>query len=310
MNAVLNITAPIFFLILLGFIAIRFKLLPKEALPALSKFVLYMALPSVMITKIAALDLAAVINVPYMLVYALAGLTVFVVTLMLARFVLKERWSTSGVSAMGGMMPNSAFIGFPILLQFLDTAPAQAFAMALVVENILFLPLGLIFVESVHGHSGGTVKFVLAKVAKRIATNPIILAVFFGVLMSMLGLHFPRAIGGGLELLAQAAAPAALIVIGGSLVGVVIKGDKLRIGLVTSMKLILFPTMTFILLQFFPAMPYHLKAGVLVFSTVPMFSVYPIIGGEYGQRDFCASVLLVTTILSFFSISLMLHYLS
>lgn len=310
MNAVLNITAPIFFLILLGYGAIRLHLLPKEALPALSKFVLYLALPAVMVTKISALDLAAVVNVPYMFVYAVAGLVAFSATLLIARNVLKEQWSTSAVSAMGGMMPNSAFIGFPVLLQFSDTAPAQAFAMALVVENILFLPLGLIFVESVYGHSDGAGKQVLIKVAKRVATNPIILAVFSGVIMSMLGLHFPSFIGGGLDLLAQAAAPAALIVIGGSLVGVSIKGDKVRIALVTSMKLVLFPAVTLLLLQFFPTMPYHLKVGVLVFSTVPMFSVYPIVGGEYGQRDFCASVLLVTTILSFFSISLMLNYLS
>ena len=182
--------------------------------------------------------------------------------------------------------------------------------MALVVENILFLPVALIFVESVHGQGAGSALTVLKKVAKRVSTNPIIVAVFVGVLMSMLGLHFPAAIGGGLTLLAQAAAPAALVVIGGSLVGVAIKGDKVRIALVTSMKIVLFPLVTLALLQFFPNMPHHLKVGVLVFSTVPMFSIYPIIGSEYGQREFCASVLLVTTILSFFSISTMLHFLS
>ena len=124
MNAVLNITAPIFFLILLGYVAIRWQLLPKEALPALSKFVLYLALPAVMVTKISALDLAAVMNLPYMVVYGSAGLIVFMVTLTIARKALAKSWSVAGVSAMGGMMPNSAFIGFPILLQFMETAPA------------------------------------------------------------------------------------------------------------------------------------------------------------------------------------------
>jgi len=49
-------------------------------------------------------------------------------------------------------------------------------------------------------------------------------------------------------------------------------------------------------------MPSDLKVAVIIFASVPMFSIYPIIGGEYGEQSFCASTLLITTVLSFFHI--------
>jgi predicted permease len=310
LDVVLNITAPIFFLILLGFVGTKYQLLSKDALPALSKFVLYFALPSVMITKISSLDLRAVVDLSYMGVYALGGLTAFFLTLVLVKGVLKESWSNGAVSGIGAMMPNSSFIGFPILLQYLDNAPAQAFAMSLVVENILFLPVGLILIESLYHQESGVGRKVLLNVAKRIASNPIILAVFTGVIMSLLGVSLPNFMGGGLELLASAAAPCALIVIGGSLVGVVIRGSKIRTALVASVKLVIFPLVVFAGLQAFPAMPFELKVSALLFAAMPMFSIYPIIGETYGQRSFCASTLLITTVLSFFSISALLFILN
>ena len=310
MDVVLNITAPIFFLILLGFVGTKYQLLSKEALPALSKFVLYFALPSVMITKISSLDLRAVVDLSYMGVYALGGVTAFFLTLVLVKGVLKESWGNGAVSGIGAMMPNSSFIGFPILLQYLDNAPAQAFAMSLVVENILFLPVGLILIESLYHQESGVGRKVLLNVAKRIASNPIILAVFTGVIMSLLGVSLPNFMGGGLELLASAAAPCALIVIGGSLVGVVIRGSKIRTALVASVKLVVFPLVVFAGLQAFPTMPFELKVSALLFAAMPMFSIYPIIGETYGQRSFCASTLLITTVLSFFSISALLFILN
>jgi hypothetical protein len=44
-------------------------------------------------------------------------------------------------------------------------------------------------------------------------------------------------------------------------------------------------------------------------AAMPMMSIYPIIGGNYGYRNLCASILLVTTVLSFVTISLTLKLL-
>lgn len=308
MDAVLNITAPIFFLILLGYLAVRFKLLPALSLPGLSRFVLYLALPALVFTKLLSMDLGKSINLSYMVVYALGGLATISAAILASHWLFKDNWVASGVRGLGATMPNSAFIGFPVLLQFFQHAPTQAFAMSIMVENIILMPVGLIFVEAMYGKNSPNGTGVVLPIIKRVGSNPIILSVFAGLIGSSIGFSLPVFASRGLEMLALASAPVALIVIGGSLVGVSIKGNLRQISLVAIGKLVFFPFVVITLLSFTPNLSSELKTAVIVFSAVPMFSIYPIIGDKYGERSFCASTLLITTVASFFTLSIILRY--
>ncbi|MBJ7539205.1 AEC family transporter [Marinomonas transparens] len=309
MAVVLNITAPIFFLILLGFIGARYSFIPQVSLPGMSRFVLYLALPSLIFMKLSNMDINDVIHFDYLAVYAAGGLLTFFITVLLSWKLLKGNLVISGVRGVGSGMSNSAFIGFPVLLQFFDQPLTQAFAMALMVENIVLLPVFLIFIETMLGRDKNEGKSLIVTVVKRISTNPLLIALVSGLAFSILDISPPDFIGRGLNLLAAGAAPTALIVIGGSLVGVSIKGQLSPIVLVALAKLIIFPVSVALLLLLTPTMPYELKVAVVIFAAVPMFSTYPIVCGEYGERSFCASTLLATTMLSFLTLSLLLHFL-
>ncbi|MGB0783513.1 MAG: AEC family transporter [Marinomonas sp.] len=309
MDAVLSITAPIFFLILLGYVGGRFHFIPKEFLPGLSKFVMYFALPALVFTKLLSMDLQSLINPQYLVIYALGGVSSFAFTVLLSRLLFRDQWEQSGLRGLGAAMPNSAFVGFPILLQFFDHSMVHAFAMVVMVENVILFPIGLIFIETVLGkrNAGGNAIFV--PVTKRIISNPIIVAVFSGVVCSALGFSFPAFMMRGLEMLAMGSAPAALIVIGGSLVGLSVKGSLGQMSLVAFSKLVFFPCVVALLLTLAPNMASDLKVAMIIFAALPMFSIYPIVGGEYGEQSFCASTLLITTVLSFFTLSVLLRFL-
>lgn len=308
MDAVLNITAPIFFLILLGYLVVRFELLPALSLPGLSRFVLYLALPALVFTKLLNMNLAKSINISYMAVYAGSGLITLTTTIFVCRWFFKDNWVASGVRGLGATMPNSAFIGFPVLLQFFHHPPTQAFAMSIMVENIILMPLGLIFIEAMYGKNSMDGSRVVLPILKRVISNPIILSVCAGLIGSSIGFSLPVFLSRGLDMLALASAPVALIVIGGSLVGVSVKGSLKQIALVATGKLIFFPLVVMMLLSLTPNLPSELKTAVIVFSSVSMFSIYPIIGDKYGERSFCASTLLITTVASFFTLSIILRY--
>lgn len=314
MDVVLNITAPIFLLILVGFAAARYGFIPLNALAGLSRFVLYLALPSLIFVKLSAMDFWQVFHPDYILVYALGGLGTFLVTMLLGWKLIKADLVTAGVFGVGATMSNSAFIGFPVLLQFFDEPMTQAFVMALMVENLILLPVCLIFIETMLGQQrqqqGANSKSLGWVVIKRITTNPLLIALTAGMCFSILSLPVPEFAQRGLSLLADGAAPTALVVIGGSLVGVSIRGHLSAIALVAVGKLILFPVLVMLLLMFTPEMNPALKVSVLVFAAMPMFSSYPIVCGEYGQRSFCASTLLVTTVLSFLTLSILLRFLA
>lgn len=308
MEAVINITAPIFFLILIGFLSVRYSFLPQAAIPGLSRFVLYLALPALIFMKLSSMELKEVLYFDYLAVYAASGLAAFFITVVISWRLLKSGLVDAGVRGVGATMSNSAFIGFPILLQVFDDSLTQAFVMSLMVENIILLPACLIFIETMRGKSESHGKSLFGVVLKRISTNPLLIALVAGLVFSIFELSLPRFMGKGFDLLAAAASSVALIVIGGSLVGVSIKGQLSPILLVAAGKLVLFPLVVTLLLLLTPTMPNEFKIAVFIFASVPMFSSYPIVCGEYGARSFCASTLLITTVLSFFSLSVLLRF--
>ncbi|BFM49741.1 AEC family transporter [Marinomonas sp. THO17] len=314
MEVVLEVTAPIFLLVLIGFLAVRFGLIASEALSGLSRFVLYLALPALIFVNLSVMDIHEVFHPSYMLVYALGGIGSFFITVLIAAKMLRQNWIRSGVMGVGATMSNSAFIGFPVLLQFFDEPMTQAFAMALMVENIILLPVCLIFIETLVGHQKRSQKHhsvgLWRVVSKRIVGNPLLIALSAGLVFSLFDLPMPSFAQQSLEFLAAGAAPTALVVIGGALVGVSIKGQFSPILLVAIGKLLIFPLLVVLLLNFTPNMAQSLKWSVILFAAMPMFSTYPIICGEYGERSFCASTLLFTTVLSFLTLSLLLRFMA
>ena len=308
MEAIVGIIAPIFFLILIGFLSVRYAFLPQEAIPGLSRFVLYLALPSLIFIKLSSMDLKEVLQFDYLAVYAASGLATFLITVLLSWRLLKSGLLDAGVRGVGATLSNSAFIGFPIILQFFDYPLTQAFVMSLMVENIILMPVCLIFIETVLGKSKSNGKGLFKVVLKRISTNPLLIALAAGLVFSVFELSLPSFISKGFDLLAVAASSVALIVIGGSLVGVTVKGQWTPILLVAVGKLVLFPLIVTMLLLLTPTMPQELKIAAVIFASVSMFSSYPIVCGEYGARSFCASTLLITTVLSFFTLSVLLRF--
>lgn len=306
---VINITAPIFFLISLGYLGVKFAILPGASLPGLSRFVLYYALPALVFSNLLKLEFSNLINPTYLLVYGLGGLITMGLMIIASRFMFKDRWQSAGVRGIGAALPNSVLIGFPILLQFFDNPPVAAFTMALLVENLLLLPIALIFIEISQGESGKQTGAASQSVLKRCLTHPIILSVFAAMIAMTVDLHLPDFIARSLDMLTAGAASVALVVIGGSLVGVSIVGNIRKIMAVALAKLLVFPALVFVLLLFMPAISHELKVAVLIFSAMPMFSIYPIIGNNYDEGQFCASALFVTTLLSFFTVNLLLSLL-
>ena len=306
MLTVLSIITPIFAIIAMGFLAIRSEFLPRDVLPALAKLVLYFLLPALSFSTVARMNFAEVIVVDYLVVYAGGALLTQLLMISLYRLVLKNSLSHSAIRALGSTMPNSMFVGLPVVMQAFDSPPLNALAMAVMVENILLLPVVLLLAES-GSANGGKLHEVAIQVVKRVASNPIIVAIVSGLLVSAMGIQMPEFINRTLTILGNGAAAVALFVIGGSLVGNSIRGDLRDIGLVAAGKLILHPLMVCLLILLLPDFDRNLQLAAIMFAAMPMFSVYPIIGGNYGLRNFCASALLGTTVAAFFTLSTILY---
>ncbi len=308
MLAVLNITAPLFFLIGLGYLTVRTGIFPAQFIPALGRFVLYFCIPGVILSNLLRSSPAEIFEKSFVLVYGSAAIITLLCAALISRYVLRRPMTESFLFGMGSSIPNSMFIGLPVILNVIPEQAAKVFVLCVLVENIIIMPLVLFVTEWSQAKQEASGLRIVKTILSRVTSNPIILAIAVGLLLPSLGVSSPDFLQSALELLARSAAAASLIVIGGSLVGNRVRGDIGAIGIVASGKLVLQPALVFLFAGIWLTDQPALATGLLLITASPMFSIYPIIAGNYGYGKTCASILLFTTLASFVSLNLILSF--
>ncbi len=116
-----------------------------------------------------------------------------------------------------------------------------------------------------------------------LARNPIMLAVGCGLLWRLTGTGLHPVADKTVGLLAQAGAPAALIALGISLFGFEIKGHKLGIVVMCTLKLLAMPAVAWMLAFYIFDLP-PIAAGVVVlFAAMPTGANAYIFAARYGR---------------------------
>ena len=306
---ILSITAPIYIIIFLGFVLTRIGLFAKPEMRVFGKFVLNLALPALLFKTLAQRSIGEIVNVSYMFAYLLGSLLMIAIGFLWARRVAKLDATASTFQAMGMACSNSGYVGYPILLLTLAPVAGVSLALNLIVENMFVIPLLLFMAE--HGRGGAGQWTVVGRSLKRLARNPLIIALVAGLSVSATGWHLPEPLLRTAEMLASATSSIALFVIGGTLVGLPLGGLGKQVAPVVVGKLIGFPLALWAItsalpLLGLPAIDPTLRTAALLMAAMPMIGVYPTLAQAYGKDDFCAVALLVTTIASFFTLSALL----
>ncbi|UOO80937.1 AEC family transporter [Uruburuella testudinis] len=302
MLAILTITTPIFIIMAMGYFAVRFEFFTREQLAGMGKFVIRVGLPMLVFHAIATRPLADVLNITYLAGYALASLLSFAA----GWGISKWRGQDAALAALNGLgtgMSNTGFIGYPLLAMAVGAPAGVFFAMNVLVENMLILPLMFVLIDAARG--GANIGALLWRIAKNLSKNPIIIALAVSLVFAVLGIPVPAVLEKVTAMMASASSPLALFVIGGGLYGLKVRGNLTDIVVITGGKLLLFPVLVVSCLWLFGADADTMFAGALL-ASVPMASMYPLFGLQYGYERQTAAAMLVTTLLSFFSISLVL----
>lgn len=299
---ILAVTSPIFLLIALGFFAVKHDVVPRTGVRALGAFVINFALPALLFRTLSERSFAEIMNVGFLLAYALASLAVMAAGVAFGHFLRGRDLQVSTLIGVGMAFSNSGFIGYPITLQLLGPPAAVALALAMLVENLLMLPLALALAES--GQAGGKKPhLIIGESLLRLLKSPIILAILAGFTFGVLRITPPEPLARAVDMLASASGSVALFVIGGTLVGLRLKGMVTDIVGIALGKLLLHPLAMLAALLALPPIDPKLQLAAVTLATVPMLSIYPILGHRYGQESLCAAALLATTSASFVTIS-------
>lgn len=300
---VLAISGPIFFIIFLGFLAVKAKLLRSEEARALGAFVINFALPALLFKALAQRPSSQLLD-PVLISHYGAG-SVMVFTLITVWMVRRHRPQKAAALAVGTSLSNSAFMGFPIAEELFGSDAAGMLAVYVFVENLILVPLLLIIAELDSKRGGHWLRLII-DIISRLIRNPLILAMTAGVMFSMFHVALGGATGRTIHLLSEASAPTALFYIGCSLAGLKLRGLSFDIGIITFSKLILHPGSVLLTFILFPIHDAETIKAATLNAAMPMATIYPLLGQRYGQEGIASAILVVTTVISFITISSLL----
>lgn len=294
-------TAPVYLLIAVGFIAVRLDVFTVVELRVLGRFVIWAALPALLFRSVSQSPRAEGSDGLYLLAYAVGSLVCFLAVHVWARHGRGQAQAGAALSGVGAAVSNSGLIGYPIVAQWLGPTAGLALALCMLVENLLIIPLGLGMAERSAAPAPWTQ--MIARTLLGWARHPMIVAIMLGFVVSLTELPLPTPVDHTMGLLAGAASPTALFVIGGSLRGVQIDGQHQDIAGVALAKLLLHPTCVLLAMLALPAVPPTLRAAGVLFAAMPMLSIYPVLSMKHSLESRSAVILLVATLLAFVTIS-------
>ena len=134
MLKILDVTFPFFALVFIGWFAARRRWMPLEVIPGLNQFVLYFALPCMLLRFAAGTPIARMIDPGVFGTWLACALVMVALAIALAR--RRDRhgqrrigWDDAAFGALVATFPNSGFMGVPLLVDLLGpqaAAPAQA----------------------------------------------------------------------------------------------------------------------------------------------------------------------------------------
>ncbi len=310
MQVIFNTALPFFALIFCGYGAGRFGLLSPAAVAGVNTFVFYFALPAFIFNLTATSPLADIFKAPFMAAYLSVGLVVFVLAAVIGRLLFGVKLGEAAVLGAAAVLGNTGYMGLPLVSAAFGHKAAIPLLLGLTIEATIFIPLTIAVIESDRGVQGQWLK-VAASVASALARNPLVISIFAGVLISAFALNLPTPITKFTDLLGNAAGPCALFSLGATLVGRPLSSGLPETSYMSTFKLLIHPTvMWFATTQVFDVEPLWSTVAILG-ASLPVAANVFIVARQYDTYlERASSAILLSTIVSMFTVSILLVLLS
>lgn len=205
-----NVVLPLFLCILLGYFLRRIRMVDTPSLNTMNKLCFKVFLPIYLFNNIATTNLAAAFNGTLLATAYLGVLGQFLLLMLFIPRLEKEN-PRRGVLIQAMFRSNFALFGLPLALSLCGTEKVGPTSILVGLTVPLFNILAVVSLESFRGG-----KPSIKKMAKGIATNPLIIASLIGIIFNLLDFTLPGAVQKSVNDLGGVATPLSLVALGGS----------------------------------------------------------------------------------------------
>lgn len=301
MQALLDVILPVFFVIGFGYLAVWRGWFSQAGVDGLMKFTQNFAIPCLLFTAIARLDLAQVFEWRLLVSFYTGALAGFLLGITGARLLFRRTWEEAVAIGFCCLFSNSLLLGLPLTERAYGSDALAANYAIIALHSPFCYGLGITVMEVVRAR-GQPAGRVAATVLKAMFSNALILGIALGFFANLTGLTLPDIINDGLEMIVRAALPAALFGMGGVLVRYRPEGDLRVVLCVCAVALLVHPAITSSMGLALDLSVPATRSAVLTAAMAPGVNSY-IFANMYGvARRVAASSVLIATALSILTV--------
>lgn len=281
MDAILNVSLPVFAIILGGYLAARAGLLGQGSTASLNAFVYYFALPPLLFLSMARVPLANIFQWPYLAAYVGGVLGTFALSLIAGLIAFRGRPAELSLQGMTAVFSNTGYMGVPLFLTAFGDKGVLPALILTVFNGAVVVGVIIVLIE-LDLSDGGHPLRILRDVGLALAKNPLVMSAAAGILWSAVHLPLPKPLTNLCEILGASSGPCALFAMGLSLVAHSGGGRKLETGWLVFLKLLVQPAITAWLAFHVLALDPFWAMSAVILAALPTGALTFVVAQRYG----------------------------
>jgi len=290
---------PVLVPVLIGWLAVRVKVLGSQDAKALTSAFLYIFLPALIVGHLATQNLAELFNLRFILATAALMSLIYAVVFFVNRLVLRRSMATSALAAFACSKFNAMVVGLPLLLVAIGHQAIIAVVINLLIGYFTILPVTLFLLEIGKAQQAGSetgYAAVLGSALRHVALDPLVLAALAGLLIAALHVGLPGWMSESLTIIGAAAIPVPLVAVGMTIGASTVNESVREAVWVTLVRVVASPILAIAFARLFGLSPLYSIALVISFSLPTAKMAFALAEKHGAYEEQMAAIVTMTTV--------------
>ena len=283
--------------VLVGIIGIKTKVMNREALEYISRFIMKLSLPIMIFTNTlnGATSREVIETLPMLLIAFCMYAVMFCIGTVVSR-IFKMKGDNKQLYKALMMFGNVGFIGIPLIASIFPERGMLYIAIFTIADQGLLWTVGMQLTTPEAKKTKGSIAQTVKKMI-----NPAIVGILLGVVGIFAGLKLPTVINSTLTKIGATTTPLSMIYIGGLFCYVDIKQfvKKAEYYVILLLKMIVFPVLLYLVIRNMSFISEEIKITLPILAGLPCMSSVAMFANANGaDGDYAIGAIFVTTVAS------------
>ena len=307
MLQILGLIAPLFTLIVLGYLSGRLRKIPIQGLAWLNFFVVYLSLPALFYLLLSRTPFEQFYRFEFLATTTFATFSIFAICFLIAYLLRRENIKVSTIQGFSGAYGNIGYLGPPIAIAAFGPEAAVPVALIFCLDNTMHFTIAPLLMAVGGNRKSGGIQLAV-NIVRSIATHPFILATVAGMLAAWFQYTAPAPVESMLTMLSGAAAPCALFAMGVTAAMRPLKRIPVELAYLVPIKLVAHPVVMYLMVTGFTDVPAHWLYSAVLMAALPSATNVFVLAQQYEVwTERALSMVVLSTLLSATTLTVLIY---